>query len=333
MGVVGLKRIRSARHLIFRRTVSFVRPVSARALHDIERLPGVIYSESARSVPVRLRFGHRSRPASVTGLDAGARLQRVIGTSLEPVTLPPEGLVLSRKLAEILAVERGDVVILEVLEGSRPRRHVTVSSVVDEYMGMAAYMQTPALNRLMREGASLSGAYLQVDESRLDELYQRLKSLPAVAGVTLKSAAIDSFNKTIKDMMGVTVVYNIIFGAIIAFGVVYNTARISLSERSRELASLRVLGFSRAEISFIALGELGLLTLVALPVGLLIGYGLSALTVTAFETEVYRIPLVVSPGVLALSAVTVLAASAISSLAVRRRLDRLDLVEVLKTRE
>jgi putative ABC transport system permease protein len=314
-------------------SVIFVEPRSSAARHELARLPGVIHVEEMRSVPVRLRFGHRSRQAAITGLAADARLNRVIDSSLRPVTLPPEGLVLSAKLAELLAVIQGDTVVLEVLEGSRPARRVLVTDVVDEFMGMSAYMEIDALRRMMREGSNLSGAYLQVDEREADKLYRKLKTIPAVAGVSRKAAAIESFNKVIKDTLGVSIFFNVLFACIITVAVVYNTARISLSERSHELASLRVLGFTRAEISIVLLGELAILTFMALPVGLVLGYLLSLLMVTAFETELYRIPLVITSRVLAFSAITVLTSSALSALLVRRRLDRLDLVEVLKTRE
>ncbi|MDH3402779.1 MAG: ABC transporter permease, partial [Acidobacteriota bacterium] len=314
-------------------TVSFVEPMSAAAGYEIARLPGVIHSEPLRAVPAMLRHGHRSRQAAITGVGADARLNRVIDASLRPVRLREEGLILSDKLARLLGAAPGDSVTVEVLEGARPVRQVVVSDVVEEYMGMSAYMEIDALRRLMREGKVLSGAFLQVDEGLADELYSRLKALPAVAGVTLKSAAVDSFNETVKDMLAVSIAFNVLFAAIIAFGVVYNTARITLSERNHELASLRVLGFTRAEISFILLGELAIITLVSVPVGLALGYGLAALTVSGFETEVYRIPLLVSPRVYAYSAITVLVSAAISSFVVRRRLDRLDLIEVLKTRE
>ena len=314
-------------------TVTFVEPASQRALYEIERMPGVVYAESMRSVPVRLRHDHLSRQVAIMGLDRLPRLQRVIDKTLAPVELPPEGLVLTRKLGELLAVEAGDTVQLEVLEGARPMRQAVVVGLVDEYMGMAAYMEAGALHRLMREGQNLSGAFLQVDSAHAETLYRRLKLVPAVAGVTLKSAAVEAFNKTMDESLGLMIFFNVMFAGIIAFGVVYNAARISLSERSRELASLRVMGLTRAEISFILLGELAVVTLVAVPVGLVLGYGLAALTVTAYDTEVYRFPLVVSARTCGFAVLTVLLAAVISGLVVRRRLDHLDLVEVLKTRE
>ncbi len=314
-------------------SVTFVEPVSGSALFEIGRLAGVIRAEPTRSVPVRLRFGHRSRQSAISGMSRDATLQRVIDASLREVRPPADGLVLSDTLARVLGAGTGDTVIAEILEGPRPHREIEVADVVEEYMGASAYMDLDALHRLMHEGRSLSGANLLVDAGHVDELYRRLKRLPAVASVTLQSATLESFDRTVRDMLSVTIFFNVLFAAVIAFGVVYNTARVSLSEREHELASLRVLGFTRGEISSILLGELAVLTLLAVPLGLALGWALSALTVAAYETEVYRIPLVVSPRVLATSAITVIVSAVVSGLAVRRRLDRLDLVEVLKTRE
>jgi len=314
-------------------TVSFVEPASARALHEVAALPGAMRVEPLRQVPARLRFGHRYRHLAVTGLVADPTLNRVVDMKGRPVSVPPEGLLLSKVLGRVLGVRPGDSVTLEVLEGARPVRRARVAGLVDDAMGIAAYMEIGALHRLLREGGSLSGAYLQVDPARLETLYRRLKTIPAVAGVAVTSAALESFRSVMAESFNLVTAFNVGFAGIIAFGVVYNAARISLSERSRELASLRVLGFSIGEISLILLGELALLTLLAVPLGLLIGLGLSNFVLAQLQSEVYRIPLVVTAKNVAWSVLTVLAAAAFSGLAVRRKLDHLDLVAVLKTRE
>ena len=314
-------------------TVTFFEPASARALQEVRGLPGVLHVEPLRAVPVRVRSGHRERNLAITGLPAGATLNRIVDRSGRVVDLPPGGLVVSKTLAEVLGIAPGDTLTLEVLEGRRPVRTARVAGLVDEYLGIAVYMEIEALRRLLREGGTLSGAYLQVDEGALPALYRRLKATPRVAGVSLTKRALESFRKVLAQNMEIMTTINLAFAGIIAFGVVYNAARISLSERSRELASLRVLGFTRAEISLVLLGELAVLTLVALPIGLLIGWGLGFLIVRSLDSEVYRFPLVVTRHSLAYSCLAVLAAAAVSGLAVRRKLDRLDLVAVLKTRE
>ena len=211
---------------------------------------------------------------------------------------------------------------------------VTSRVVVDVALDIPGLIE-PASGRLISIPARdrVSGATLLVDRGDPNELYRRMKATPAIAGVSSKRAAIDNFRDTIAQNMNVMIFFNVLFSSVIAFGVVYNAARISLSERSRELASLRVLGFTRAEISLILLGELAAILLIAVPAGLLLGYALAALVVLAFDTELYRFPLVVSARTFAFAAVTTIAAALISGLVVRRLLDRLDLVAVLKTRE
>jgi putative ABC transport system permease protein len=314
-------------------TVAFVEPRSRRALHELAHLPGVLAVEPLRLVPATLRAGHRMRRETITGLTPGSQLYRIVNTSLVPVPLRPDGLVLSAKLADVLRVRAGDTLRVELLEGARPVRTIVVDALVDEYLGTAAYMDIGALQRLLGEGPTISGAALLADKAEPSELYRRIKRTPAIAGVSSKRAAIANFRNTIAQNMNVMIFFNVLFSSVIAFGVVYNAARISLSERSRELASLRVLGFTRAEISIILLGELAVILVVAVPAGLVLGYGLAGLVVLAFNTELYRFPLVVSMRTFAFAATATIAAAAISALVVRRQLDRLDLVAVLKTRE
>ena len=314
-------------------TVTFAEPASGRALYEMSRLPGVMLAEPMRAVPARLSAAQRSRIVSIQGLVAEPELNRVVDANAGAIRLPPDGLVLSLKLAEVLGVKTGDIVTVELLDGRRTVRRTPVAGVVEEYMGTAAYMEIDALRRLGREGDTLSGAFLKVDEAQVDRLYRRLKETPAVAGVSLKGTAIESFEKTLAETFYVMIFFNLLFSGVIAFGVVYNAARVSFSERSRELASLRVLGFTRGEISFILLGELAVVTLAAIPIGLVVGYLFASLLVTAFNTELFRFPLVISARTYASAASAVLVAAALSGLAVRRRLDHLDLVAVLKTRE
>jgi putative ABC transport system permease protein len=314
-------------------TVNFVEPVSSRAYYEISRLPGVVYAEPVRSVPARLRAGPRSRQVAITGLRQNPYLNLVLDVSGRRITLPPRGLVLSDMLARVLDVQLGDEVTIEVLEGRRPVLTQPVAAIVEEYMGTSAYMEIDALRRLLREGDTLSGAFLQVDEAAVDQLYRRLKATPRVAGVNLKQAALDSFQETLGETMYVSIFFNVLFASIIAFGVVYNASRIALAERSRDLASLRVLGFTRAEISSILLGEIAVVTVVAIPVGLILGYLSAAALVSSLDTELYRIPLAVSGKTCVFATISIVLATALSALVVRRRLDRLDLVAVLKVRE
>ncbi|HYL75726.1 MAG TPA: ABC transporter permease [Bryobacteraceae bacterium] len=314
-------------------TVVFQEARPARVRHELAQLAGVLRVEPYRELPVRLRLGHRSRRVAVLGLPPDGELRRPVDQRLRPVGLPPDGLVLNTKLAEILAASPGDMVTVEVLEGARPVRQVAVSALADEPVGLGAYMRADALHRLMREGDTISGAYMQVDSSTAPALYSVLKHIPSISGVAVREAMLASFWKTFGESIWVSTAFLVGFASIIAFGIVYNGARIALSERGHELACLRVLGYTRGEIGRILLGEQGLLTLASIPAGFALGFALSVLLSRFFSRELFRLPLVVNAETYAFAAIVVLAASLLSSLVVAQRLRHMDLTEVLKSRE
>jgi putative ABC transport system permease protein len=314
-------------------TVAFVEPRPARALYDVRHLPGVLDAEPLRVVPVRLHAGGRTRTLALTAFAAEAHLTRIVDRTGRPVPLPPYGLVLSQMLGARLGVGPGDELLVEVLEGRRPIQPMPVALLVDDTLGLQAYVRLDALGRLLGEGDAISAVAVTLDPAMHDRFYDEVKTMPAVAGVELREATLQNFRDTMAEHMNLSIFINVMFAAIIAFGVVYNSARVSLSERSRELASLRVLGFTRVEISHVLLGELAVLTLAALPLGALIGYLFGELIIAAFNNEIYRLSFVASPATIAWSWLIVMAAAAMSGLVVRRRLDHLDLVAVLKTQE
>jgi putative ABC transport system permease protein len=314
-------------------TVTFVEPRDESARFALARLPGVVAVETQRTVAARAISGHRDRYISITGVPRTPRFKRIVDRNGQAVRLPPAGVVLSTTLAGVLGVGPGDEIVLEVLEGQRPTRQVQVTGVVDDLLGLSVYMDEAALHQMMREGEVANSALLLIDGAQEVQLASELKTTPAVAGAGFKRIVLQSFRDVMAANMSVSIFINLIFAGIIAFGVVYNAARVSLSERSRELASLRVLGFTRAEISLILMGELALLTLVALPIGGLFGYSLSAAIVGMIDSEVYRFPLYISRQAVALAFLGIIAATVFSGLVVRRKLDQLDLVAVLKIRE
>jgi len=314
-------------------TVVFAEPTSAAALHELQGLPGVLHAEPFRSVPVRLRRGHRSYATAIEGIPPGAYLRRVINTDLKPIAVPPDGLLLTERLAVILHARPGDALTVEVIEGRRLTRTATVAGITQQFIGVAAYMDLAAANRLAGGGNAISGAFLLTDPAFDTALTDALHGRPRVASTLSQDLAIRTFRETAAETMLVFTFVLSLFAGVIAFGVVYNSARISLSERDRELASLRVLGFTRGEIAYVLLGELAVLTLLAIPLGLALGAVASAGVVEAVQTDLYQIPLVLTRGTFTLAAVIVLAAALLSGLIVRRKLHRLDLIGVLKARE
>ena len=314
-------------------TVVFQEPRPTHVSHELSQLAGVLRVEPYREVPARLRLGHRSRRVGILGLPLEGELRRPVDKQLSPVDLPPNGLVLNAKLAEILNARPGDVITVEVLEGARPVRQVAVAALVDEPVGLGAYMQAGALHRLMREGDTISGAYLKVDSLVAPRLYSILKHTPSISGVAVREAMLASFWKTFGESIWISTAFLVGFASVIAIGVVYNGARIALSERGNELACLRVLGFTRSEIGRILLGEQGLLTLGSIPAGFALGFALSMLLSRFFSRELFRLPMVVNAGTYAFAAIVVTAAAVFSGAVVAERLRRMDLTAVLKSRE
>jgi putative ABC transport system permease protein len=314
-------------------TVTFLEPRSRAALHSVRALPGTLQAEPFRVAPVRISFEHRSRRTALFGVEPEPQLRRLLDVAQRPFAVPPEGLVLSAVLAESLRVRPGDEVWLEVLEGTRPRLSLPVKAIFDEYMGSSAYMDMAAMNRLLAEGERISGVYLLADGDALPGLLARLREAPHVAGVSARRSVIQSFEETIARSLNVVSFVLVGFAAVIAFGIVYNSVRVALAERGRDFASLRVLGFTVPEVRLMLLGEQAVLTLAAIPLGLLLGYGMCLLTISFVDNELMKLPLVIEGRSYARAALVTLAVAAVSAVLVSRRVARLDLVEVLKTRE
>ncbi len=314
-------------------TVTFTDATGPAALEVLRNQPGVRITEGFRTVPVTFRAGHRQYVTSITGLDPASTLRAVTDRDGRPVAVPDDGVMLTKALADRLGLAPGDSVTANVMEGQRPRWNLVVAGVVDELLGSQGWMNLEALARRLDDGGSLSGASLRVDPNARTGLYDTLRGMPRVAGVTVLGSLRRAFDEVMaKYMLGFAAIL-IAFAALMAAGVVYNAARVSLAERERELASLRVLGFTRAEVSGILLGELAVQVVLALPVGCLLGWLFAWLVAAGTDNDLYRLAVVILPRTYAMACSVVVAVALAVSLMVRRRVDRLDLVSVLKTRE
>ena len=313
--------------------VMFTDSTSTRALGSLRGVPGVEAAEGFRTLPALLHFEHHSYRTPVQGIAPDSDLLHLLDARLQPVRLPPGGLVLTDYLAKLLHVRPGDLLEIEELQGKQRWLRVPVVATTSQYVGVAAYMRRPDLNRLLQEGEVISGAMLRVDALDQRAVYARLKAMPRIAAVVEQDSAVAAFYATLAETVLFFTSVSTLLGASIAFGVVYNSMRNALSERHRDLASLRVLGYEVGEVAYILLGELGLLVLLAIPLGLLIGHTLCAFIAHQFSTDLYRIPLVLAPDVYAFAALVVLVSALLSAMVIWRHLRQLDLVGVLKTRE
>jgi putative ABC transport system permease protein len=311
-------------------TLSLAEPGPARALADFAHLPGVVSAEPFRFVPVELKAGPITRRLMIQGLPARGTLSRVIDGEPKQLVLPARGIVISAKLASVLHLRLGDEVIAHVLEGEERELTVPIVGLAEDFAGVAAYMELHALNRLLLEGDRITGAHLVVEAGRWVEFLTAVKNTPRIAGCVIKNSLRDGFRRTTAQSIGLLQKMYSLFATIVAFGIIYNSARISLSERARELATLRVLGFTRGEVGAVLVGELVLLTLAALPLGLVLGSAFARGIITTVNTETVRLPLVLTTANYTYAVLVVAIASALSALFAARKLAEIDLVSALK---
>lgn len=315
-------------------SLAFARPLPRSALDAAARLPGVRAAEPFWNVPVRLSQGSIARRLALQGKPEGwPDLSRVLDAEGAPLALPPRGLVLSQALAEVLKLRPGDLVRVEMTEGPRRVFEARVAGISLGYLGLGAYASLPALAEMTGQTPALSGVHLTLDPAKEAAFFAAIKTMPQTQFLSSLTRTRANFRQTIAENIAIMTRVYITLAAIIAVGVVYNYARIALSEQGRELASLRVLGFTKGEVARVLYAELALIVLLAQPLGWLIGYGFALAIVEGFKSELYRVPLIIGPDVFARSSLIVLAAALGSALLIRGRIARLDMIEVLKTRE
>jgi putative ABC transport system permease protein len=311
--------------------VTFARSQPVRIVGELAHVRGVMYAEGERDVAARLHAGSRWRDVRIVGLPDPPVLRHLLDDGRRPVALPAEGVIVTDKLAEVLGVHPGDVIEADVLEGDWGTRRLPIAGTVREAFGLQAYARAEWVSRMMREAPRESGVLLRVDPAANERVRAALKDDPAVIGVTSTARVIASYRAQTGQSVLVMTVILTVAAAAIAIGVVYNNARIALSLRSRDLATLRVLGFSRREISSVLLGELGVQVALGIPLGLLFGTLAARALAIAFSQETIRFSLYIAPRTYVAAAVIALVSGAVSALLVRRKLDQLDLVAVLKS--
>lgn len=314
-------------------TITFNEIRNQSVMHQVARLPGVLRAEEFLTQAVVLRFAHRKKRTGLTGLSRQRQLRLILDKNEKSIELPETGLILSRALADTLHAKAGDAIIIEFLTGRREQITEKITLIIDEPIGSFAYMDLTALNKLLQQEPAISGALLTVDPLLLESLYRTLKATPAVSSVSLREATLQSFLDTVAENIRINNRVLISFAFVIVAGVIYNSARIALSEHATELASLRILGFSQREVAQLLLTEQALLTFLSLPLACGIGYVLAALIAHLLSQELFRIPLVVSTRTYFSTLAVMLIAAATSALLIWQRLKQQNLIDVLKTRE
>jgi putative ABC transport system permease protein len=314
-------------------TISLTEPASEAAFRDLRRKAAVVEAEPFRNVPVRIHFGHRSRALSLTGLPEDAQLTRMFGAEGHALELPSTGLLISKKLADLLGAQVWDRLLVEFLEGVRPRHEVFLQGLIQDYHGLNAVMNINAVRQLMLEADTVNGAHLKIDPLGWPDFLESVKAAPRIASLGIKSAMKESFRRLTGESLQLIQRIYFIFATLLAFGVVYTNSRIAFSERSRDLATLRITGFTHSEVASVLIAELGLSMGIDLPIGLLVGGQFAHLTIQAASTETARLPLVLSAETYSTACLVILISAGISFAIVSEGIRNLDLLAVLRTSE
>lgn len=310
--------------------IGFVESKSSKALEEIRTIPGVLMVEPIRRVPVYFKHHHFKKRGSIMGLIEKPKLRRVIDENLAPVNMPDQGVILNKTLARILQLKVGDIVEVEVLEEKRQTLKIPVSGITQEFIGLGAFMNIVQLNKMLDSRPKITGASLFVDQNHSAQLYKKLKEIPAIIGLNITSVLRQIFEDIMAENLLKMMATNVMFASFISFGIIYNTARITISERSRELASLRVLGLTRAEVAYILFGELGFITLLSLPIGIFLGYSMSVGMTQSMDSELFRIPVYLKKSTYGYAVLIVLLSAMISFYLVWRQVNSIDLVSAQK---
>jgi putative ABC transport system permease protein len=313
--------------------VTYPEPLSSRVRRELESLEGVHRVELQRMAPIRIRFGPRSRETVLRAVSEKNELRQLLNREETKERIPSGGIVLSRALAELLGTGVGDTVEVEHLAGDRARRTIRVAALLNDSLGLSAYMESDALARFLGEQELADGALLAVDSAQLDEVKRRLVALPAVVGLTRPAIAKELFRRQMADVLIAYILVLALSAAAIAVGVVYNNARIALATRSRDLATLRILGFRRAEVARVLIGEQVVQVALGIPAGLALGGFLAQAFYASMDPELYRLAVSVSGHTRSLAATVVLLATALSAVSIIRGVRNMDLVSVLKARD
>ncbi|MCB1587155.1 MAG: FtsX-like permease family protein, partial [Xanthomonadales bacterium] len=310
--------------------IAFVDSRSVNALEELKLLPGVLSVEPLRNVSVEFKNQNYKKTGSITGLVANPELRRIINAEIQAVPPPETGLVMNEKLAKILHIKPGDLITVDVLQDRRQVKTIPVVATTSEFIGLSAFMNIDSLNKMLDDPPLISGASLRVDENHSAVLYEKIKEIPVIAGLNIISVVREIFEELMAENLLQTVTIIILFSCFISFGVIYNTARITLSERGKELSTLRILGFTKKETAYVLFGELSLIALVSFPLGIVLGDFLSRSMVESLETELFRIPYYVNSSTFAFSVLIVMLSTVFSLYLVWKKLKTIDLAKAQK---
>jgi len=313
--------------------VDFVTERSRAAVLDIASLEGVRRAEGILQFGAELRNGWRTKTVLVLGLPRDSRIYRVYDTTGRRVALPPDGLVVPDRVAKSLRLSRGSQLLVDPYLKDKDERPALVRAIVDQYMGLTVYASRQYLADFLREPGAVNGALVRADPDDIPALIRTLDDLPAVRSVNATGDILGGFEETVSDLSRVMQAILTLFAAIIAFAVIYNSSAVSIAEQARDLACMCSLGFERQSVAQVATNDIMPLGLLGTAAGLVLGVMACQGLARLYESDLYKLPVVIEPDRLALVVAVVLVFQLVARWASARRVLRIDIVRTLKSRE
>lgn len=314
-------------------TVKLAQPQGLDVITELRSMQGVLMAEGERVVSVALSFGSLRKDIAILGWDPHAQLSRVLGQDGKSIQPIAGGVLLSRYFESEFGLRVGDLVSFKVLDGKQSKFSVPVAGFVDDLMGHQAYAEKNDIHRWLQEMPVHDTIQLKIDPAFAEKIYVNLKERPRVAGITIRRLLIQGFHETVGGMILSFTMILYFFALAIAGAVIYNSARISFSERGWELASMRILGFKVGATFELLFLDIGIQVMLSLVPGLLLGYWLSFLSTHFVQNDTFKFPLVVNLATYGSAVLLLMFAFLVSGIFLYRKVSGLDFSEALKARE
>ena len=315
--------------------LTFNRELSLSAIDEIYRLPGVIHAEPVLNVGCTFTILNHSKRGGIMGIVGSGELTSPLNAEGKPIVVPSVGLLMTTRLMEQLKVRVGDYVEVIPVKGERKVHKLPVVEGINSMIGLAVYADYQWLNRTLGQENVINEVRVLVthDSNGEKRFLQKIKEMPNLETLTDLGEQKSALNKQLNGAMRVSAVIMIVFAAVIFLGAILNGTLIALSERRREMATFRTMGYFDKEVGRLFLRENLLNTLIGSLIGLPLGYLMLVASMKGFVSDAYSFPAALDPLSYIYTMVLAVIFVLISQVVVMRNIQKQNWVEALSLKE
>ena len=313
--------------------LTFVKPMPrSNVIRELNDVDGIKRVEPFLEIPVSLKFLNHKKDVIALGISDGSELYNVFDKDGNRLEVPKSGMMVSEQVANKLGVQVGDVLQVESIFAKDEKLNVKIEKIIPQYLGANIYMNQDVLLGLLKQGEMMTSALNAIDERAIPSLKDEYRASKYISIIEVRQEMIDKY----EELMG-SATYALWVMAIISiitgFAIVYNSSIISLAERKRELASLRVMGMTPKEVMEVVSVEQWFIGFSGMIAGIPLAFLMSQAMSTSMSNDLYTIPPGTSGNAIVLAFIGTIFAIAVSQVSISRKVKQLDLVAVLKERE